>query len=541
MILELKEKILSFPDECGVYIMKDKAGKPLYVGKAKSLKNRVMQYLPPSSDNRYFIQLLGRDVDDIEIIITTNEREALLLENELIKKIKPKYNVRLRDDKNYISVRIDRGNEYPRIEIVRSQKKDGAVYFGPFVRSLDIRELVKLLRITFRIRTCKETEFRQRKRPCIQYQIKRCDAPCVNKSEELRTRYRNAIERCIKILSGRDKEIIRELRQEMQRLSEELKYEEAAGIRDIINVVSSRSDVQNIVNVNAPDMDVFGLKRAGNHIALFLFKFRDGRIFSERSFLFEDVYQDDAEVFEDVLAKLYLHSEDIPQEILIPADFPGSGELGNILSTAGRKTNIRTAVSGFRANLLALAGKNAEFRMQDYLNRNSLVHRIKNRFGLSNLPLRIECYDISHIGGMYTVGSKVVAKNGELYKDEYRRYRIEGNTEGDDYLALYEVISRRMAHAEEEYPDLILIDGGRGQLNVVLKAISEFRPAKNIDILAIAKERVAGFNRIFRPGSKNYTKLDENTEEGRFLILLRDEAHRFANDYRKRLYKKENL
>lgn len=541
MILDLKEKILSFPETCGVYIMKDKGGKPLYVGKAKSLKNRVMQYLPPSSDNRYFIQILGRDVDDIEIIITKNEWEALLLENELIKKLKPKYNVRLRDDKNYISVRIDRNTEYPRIDIVRNQKKDGAIYFGPFVRSSNIKELVKLLITTFKIRICKDTDFKQRKRPCIQYQIKRCDAPCVDKSEELKSRYNQAIERCIKILAGKDKKILEDLKEEMQRLSDEYRYEEAAGIRDIIKIIDKRTETQNIVNVNAPDMDIFGFTKAENHIALFLFKFREGRLIAERSFLVEDVYQDINEFFEDVIIKLYLHSEDIPDEILLPIQIESAEYIEKIFADSQKSVKIRTAKSGFRANLIQLATKNAEFRIQEFLNRNSVLYRVKNKFGLTNLPTKIECYDISHLSGEYSVGSKVVAKNGELLKDEYRRYKIEGKTDGDDYLALYEVIKRRMSHIEEEYPDLIIIDGGKGQLNVVRRAIESLGVNKKIDIIAIAKDREEGFNKVFKVGSKNYIKLDESTEEGRLLILLRDEAHRFASDYRERLYRKENL
>ncbi len=538
MITELKEKILNFPDSCGVYIMKDSEGKPLYVGKALSLRDRVLQYLPPSSDNRYFIELLARDVTDIELIITSNEREAFLLENELIKKFKPKYNVRLRDDKNYISVRIDKDSEYPRIDIVRSQKKDGAIYFGPFVRGREIRELIKLLRIYFKIRICKDTEFKQRKRPCIQYQIKRCDAPCVDKSEGLKKRYRQNIERCIRILSGKDKYIVEELRTEMQRLSDEYLFEEAAQIRDIIKLINNRYEVQNIINIEAPDMDIFGFERNENRIALFMFKFRDGRIISERSFLFEDIYQSEREIFEDILPRLYHNSEDVPDEIIIPVDI----ELDiNCLIKREKKVSIKNPKSGFRFRLIQLARKNAEYRMQEYLDRHSTLYRIKSKFGLRNLPVKIECYDISHISGKYTVGSKVVALNGDLYKDEYRRYRIEGDTEGDDYKALYELIYRRLSHKEEEYPQLILIDGGRGQLASVLKAMNAFDGAGEIDVLAIAKERGEKYNRVFKAGSKNYISLDADSDESRLLILLRDEAHRFANDYRERLYKKENL
>ncbi|MCX7944059.1 MAG: excinuclease ABC subunit UvrC [Deltaproteobacteria bacterium] len=537
MITELKEKISSFPDVCGVYIMRDVWGKPLYIGKAKSLRSRIMQYLPPSSDNRYFIELLGKNVADIEIIVTNSEREAFLLENELIKKIKPKYNIRLRDDKNYVSVKIDRSNDYPRIDIVRSQKRDGAIYFGPFVRSSDVKELVKLLRITFKIRICKDREFKQRKRPCVQYQIQRCLAPCVNKSEELKIRYSQSIDRCIKILSGKDRDIVKELKDEMQKLSDEFRYEEAAGVRDIIKIISNRAETQNIINVNAPDMDVFGFKKEKNHISIFMFRFREGRIISERSFMLDDVYQDDSELFEDVLSKLYLNSDDLPQEVLLPVDINYMDELEKIFFELGKGVSIKTAKSGFKKNLIELASKNAEVRMQEFLRKNSLLYRIKTKFGLRNLPIRIECYDISHLGGGFTVGSRVVAKNGELFKDEYRRYRVEGKTDGDDYKALFEVISRRMNHYEEEYPDLILVDGGKGQLSAAVRAISLVESDKKIDVLAIAKRD----NRVFKVGSKNHIRLDEDSDENRLLILLRDEAHRFANDYREKLYKKENL
>ena len=540
MIEDLRERILNLPEQCGVYIMKDAQNKPIYVGKAVSLKNRVMQYLPPASDNRFFIEKLGREVEDIEVLITSNEREALLLENELIKKFKPKYNIRLKDDKNFVSIRIDKGSEFPKLEIVRRQKKDGALYFGPYIRSIDIRQLVKLLRITFKIRTCKDTEFRQRKRPCIQYQINRCLAPCVYKDEEIKRRYEDSIKRCIQIISGKDREILSELEEEMERLSSELRFEEAAQIRDILSIINRRAESQSVININAPDMDIIGLKRQENYISLFVLKFRDGRVQAEMSFVFEDLFQDENEVFEEVFPKLYLHSDDIPEEIVLPSGVKVSEDLRSIISS-DKKVEIREAKSGFKANLMGLAVKNAEYRLVDFLNKNSVLHRIKYKFSLTDVPHRIECYDISHISGSYTVGSKVVMVNGQLSKDDYRRYRIESTSGGDDYSAIYEVMSRRLSHTEEIYPDLILIDGGLGQLNAAAKAISEKGLLGKIELLAIAKERGDKYNRVYRMGSKSYIKLDETSEESKFLILMRDEAHRFANDYRERLYRKENI
>ncbi len=541
MIEKLKDKIEQFPQLPGIYIMRDGENRVLYIGKAKSLKDRISQYMPPTSDNRFFIKRLIENIEDIEIIITTNEKEAFLLENELIKKLKPLYNIRLKDDKNYVSVRIDTDHPFPKIEIVRRQKKDGALYFGPFLSSSEIRHLIKILRTIFKIRICKDIEFNQRKRPCIQYQIERCSAPCVFKDESLSNSYREAINRCIRILSGKDREIISELKDEMKRLSDEMRFEEAAQLRDIINIIDRRMQAQSIINIEAPNMDIFGIASDSNHISLFILKFRDGRIFQEQAFLFENMFFDISELLQNIIVKLYLHADSLPSEIILPVDPGNITELQSLFSQNSQKIEINHIKSGFKHKLVELANQNASYRLHEFLQKKSILHRLRYKLNLKNIPEKIECYDISHISGEYTVGAKVVAKNGTIYKDEYRRYKIESDSAGDDYLAIYEVIKRRLSHTEEELPDLIMLDGGRGQISACQKAITEVKPKKEIEIIAIAKERGEKENRIFKAGSKNYIKLNDQSEESRLLILLRDEAHRFANDYRERLYKKENL
>ena len=287
-------------------------------------------------------------------------------------------------------------------------------------------------------------------------------------------------------------------------------------------------------------MDIIGLSRQENYISLFLLKFRDGRIQSERSFVFEDLFQNENEILDEIFPKLYYNADDIPNEIILPSGIIISEDLRSLISSE-KKVEIKEAKSGFRADLMGLAVKNAEYRMADFLSKSSVLHRMKYKFYLKNVPYRIECYDISHISGSYTVASKVTMVNGQLSKDDYRRYKIESTSGGDDYSAIYEVISRRLLHTEEIYPDLILIDGGLGQLNAAARAISEKGLLGKIELLAIAKERGDKYNRIYRAGSKSYIKLEETSEESKLLILLRDEAHRFANDYRERLYRKENI
>lgn len=541
MIDKLREKIEKFPSQPGVYIMRDANKTAIYIGKAKMLRERILQYLPPTSDNRFFIQRLIEATEDIEIIITQTEKDAFLLENELIKKLKPRYNIRLKDDKNYISIRIDSGHPFPRIEIVRRQKKDGSIYFGPFLRSSEIKELVKLLRITFKIRDCKDTEFVQRKRPCVQYQIGRCMAPCVFKEEKTIALYKEGIERCIRILEGKDREIVSSLKEEMMRLSAGMQFEEAAQVRDIIRIMDRRLENQRIIRIDAPDMDIFGVASGNNHTSLFILKFRRGRVLDERSFIIENIFLDIRELMEDVIVRLYLHSEERPEEIILPVDIGEVSEIQKLISQNGKDIEIKSIKSGYKKRLLDMAYQNASYRLQEFLLSRSILNRIKYKFNLKRIPEKIECYDISHISGKYAVGAKVTAKDGLLLKDEYRRYRINSQSPGDDYAAIYEIISRRLSHTEDELPDLIMIDGGKGQLSACQRAIAEMMPRKEIEIIAIAKERGEKYNRIYKLGSKDYIKLDSTSEESRFLMLLRDEAHRFANDYRTILYKNENL
>lgn len=541
MISKLREKIEKFPSQPGVYIMRDVNRMAIYVGKAKMLKERILQYLPPTSDNRFFVQRLIEATEDIEVIITQTEKDAFLLENELIKKLKPRYNIRLKDDKNYISIRIDRRHPFPRLEIVRRQKRDGSIYFGPFLRSSEIKQLVKLLRITFKIRDCKDTEFVQRKRPCVQYQIGRCMAPCVFKDEKTVASYREGIERCIRILDGKEREIVSSLREEMMRLSACMQFEEAAQIRDIIRIMDRRLENQRIVKIDAPDMDIFGVASDKNHTSLFILKFRGGRVLEERSFIVENIFLDIRELLEDVIVRLYIHAEESPEEIILPVELGEVSEIQRLISQDGKDIEIKSIKSGYKKSLLDMAHQNALYRLEEFLLSKSILNRIKFKLNLKNIPEKIECYDISHISGKYTVGAKVTAKDGLLLKDEYRRYRINSQSRGDDYAAIYEIISRRLSHTEDELPDLIMIDGGKGQLSACQRAIAKMMPRKGIEVIAIAKERGDKYDRIYKLGSKDYIKLDSTSEESRFLMLLRDEAHRFANDYRTILYRNENL
>ncbi|RMG60724.1 MAG: excinuclease ABC subunit UvrC [Deltaproteobacteria bacterium] len=527
----------SLPEKPGVYIFRDSRGRALYVGKAKNLRNRVRSYLRPGSDGRERIPRMVEEAVDLEWVITESENEALLLENNLIKKHRPPYNVYYRDDKDYLCIRVDLKKDFPRLELVRKVKRDGALYIGPFSSAKKVRNLLNLTGKLFPLRTCTDKSFRTRNRPCTQYQIKRCLAPCVGYvgKEEYGKILRDAVD----FLQGDLKRVVRELEREMKRASRELKFEDAARLRDTIRVVESVRERQSVVSALLPDGDYFGVYREGERGAVSVLYLRRSRVIDARSFLIHAGEASDEEVVLSVIAQYYTEDSYIPDEVVVPLPLPEALLLEEAPHLRDRRVSVKHPIRGKRKDLLRLAGENAReyfrARRRREVEYEDLMNLMHARLRLSRLPFRVECFDISHHGGRSPVGAMVVFEGGIPVKNQYRKFRIRTVRGVDDYAMMAEVVARRVERGEEfgPLPDVFLLDGGKGHISAVSRVLKE-RGIK-VDIVAIAKERDgAGGDRIYIPGRKNPLSLPSGDPVLNYLMRIRDEAHRFAVTFQRK-------
>ncbi|MBL9021086.1 MAG: excinuclease ABC subunit UvrC [Myxococcales bacterium] len=556
-------KLARLPPSPGCYVFLDKEKKALYVGKAKSLRSRVRSYFQESgSDERYFIPLLRRLVVDIDTIVTGTEKEAAVLENELIKRHQPRFNVKLRDDKDFLCLRLDEKKDWPRLETVRRPSPDGARYFGPYHSATSARRTLHLVNKHFHLRTCSDADFASRKRPCLQYQIKRCPGPCVYEVEP--TAYRSQVHAVSLFLEGRHDELTRELAALMKESSRTMEFERAAVYRDQLRAVESIRENQRVVSVSDVDQDVIGLYREGANVEIDVLFVRAGRVTDTVSYSLRKIELPDEEVLANFLTQFYGGEEDrgpIPEEVLLPALPDGVAGVSEWLSERrGRKVELYVPQRGPRKKLLDMAIENARHTYKSKERAAEDVElrleELRERLRLPTLPRRIECCDISHLGGGDTVGAVVALKDGAPDKKRYRSFHVKGAGGGDDYAAMYEVLERRFrrgkaareeaAEREEtgrdadwELPDLFVVDGGRGQLNVALTAARDLG-LHDLSIVGLAKERenVAGdklVDRVYLPGQKNGIPLKTSSSALFFLARARDEAHRFANEARKKL------
>ena len=588
---ELLQKLDNLPSAPGCYVFRDSKGGVLYVGKAKSLRSRVRSYFQDSgSDTRAFLPLLRRHVADLETIVTGTEKEAAILENSLIKERQPRYNVKLRDDKEYLSVRLGAEHAWPRLELVRKPKPDGARYFGPYHSATAARRTLHLVEKHWKLRTCGDRELASRKRPCLKYQIGRCPAPCVYEVD--RELYAEQVRSVGLFLDGRHDELTRVLGERMRAASDALEFELAGTYRDQLAAVQSVREAQRVVSVSDCDQDVLGLYREGDLVELVLLVVRAGRVVDSETFSNRRVEVPDDEVVAGFLREHY--GEDgsgearIPDEILVPVLPEGAEgvaewlserrqELAPAGSRAPRKVELLAPRRGPRRGLLDLAQQNAHHAFEEKRRAETDIDerlaRVQERLRLPTLPRRIECSDISHLGGEDTVGSVVALLNGKPDKKRYRSYRVRTAGPGDDYAAQYEVLRRRFqrgraaaesaaaaaevnaedasavtnepSEPEWQLPDLFVIDGGRGQLGVALAAAHDLG-LHELPIVGLAKERESELgekmvDRVYLPGQKNPIPLRPNSPELFLLALARDEAHRFANRGRKRTGKRRRF
>lgn len=538
------------PTEPGVYLMKDASGRIVYVGKAKNLRTRVRQYFRPGADSRFFVAagLLGRVLADVETVVVDNEKEALLLENHLIKKHQPRFNVNLRDDKQYLVLRVDPAARYPRVEVVRNIKDDGARYFGPYHSATSCRETLRTLNRHFQLRTCTDHVLQNRTRPCLQYQIKRCPGPCVYPIDE--RAYGEQVEDVMMFLSGKNDELAARLRDRMFTAAEREDFEAAARLRDSIAAIQRTLAKQNVVQADLVDQDVFGMWRQDDVVEVAILFIRGGKLVGRRSFRVRDQEFPDAEVMTNFVQQYYAMGSFVPDEILVGVELEDRALIAEWLGTGrSRKVKILQPRRGPRTELVALADKNAQAsaaaRQDPDQDRLAALQKLQERLSLKRLPRRIECFDIAHIQGAATVASMVVLIDGVADRSLYRKFKVKTVT-NDDFAAMYEVLTRRFRRALEgrdpawQAPDLLVIDGGKGQLGQALTALAdlgiEITAEKGFDVIGLAKERedtagVAQPDRVFLRNRKEPIKLRPNTTELFLLARIRDEAHRFANTF----------
>jgi len=549
----LRQKLADLPVSPGVYLMKDRDGKVVYVGKAVNLRSRVRSYFQPStSDTRAFVPFLEEILGDIEIILVHTEKEALILENTLIKRHKPRFNVQLRDDKAFICLRLDERHPYPRLEVVRRMKQDGARYFGPYSSATAIRETLRIINRYFQLRTCTDQVLEKRTRPCLLYQIKRCPAPCVY--EVPKEEYARSVRETILFLEGKEPELLDQLRGRMKVAAADLRFEDAARIRDQLRAIEHSLERQRTVFSEAIDQDVFGSWREGPDLVIEALFIRTGKLVSAQSFPFTGQEFPTEELLASFVDQYYATGAAVPDEVLLPLPVENAGLTAEVLSERkGRKVRVLVPKRGEKRRLVELAVKNAEQAFVEAKKRNrsnvEILERLESRLELARLPRRIECFDISNFQGTMVVASQVAALDGEPDKSRYRHYRIKTFEGQDDFAAIYEVISRRVARGD--LPDLLLIDGGKGQLNAARAAVKDAGLLGQVDLASLAEAKVEGetregaawksAERVFLPGRKDPIVLRQNSAENFVLVRLRDEAHRFAVTFHQKLRRARNF
>jgi excinuclease ABC subunit C len=548
----LENRAENAPGKPGVYLMRDKEGAIIYVGKARNLRTRVRSYVN-AKDTRPMIPFLLSRVRDIDFIVTGTEKEALILENNLIKKNRPRYNVNLRDDKNFFSIRVDLREKFPRLELVRSIKNDGARYFGPYSSSQAVKETLRTIQQSFPLRTCKERAFRTRTRPCIEYEIRRCLAPCCGYIDS--EGYKRVVSDTILFLEGREKKLISELKSRMNTASKLLDFEEAASLRDRVKAIEATLEKQRAVSASFRDQDIFGLFSSGNRAQVYAVYVRNGKIIGHRKFPLLKTKAGESEILSSFLKQYYDGDVFMPQEAIIPHNIEDVDVVQEWLSEKrGKKVSVVVPKRGNRVKLLNIATSNAEnvFAAEKHkaAEKEKALDILAGKLHLKKLPRHIECFDISNLQGRYAVGSMVSFKNGEPDKDGYRRFRIRTKEGADDYGMMREVLTRRY-RGRENLPDLIMVDGGKGQLGVALSSLDDIG-IEGIDAIGLAKEaRILpgeglksvqkDVDRVYIPGRKNPVYLSKHPQALFLLQRVRDEAHRFAITYQRKLKEKEDF
>ncbi|HVP37224.1 MAG TPA: excinuclease ABC subunit UvrC [Terriglobales bacterium] len=543
--MDLQVKLENLPTQPGVYLLKDEDGKIIYVGKAKSLKNRVKSYFQSGVEHPRTQALVSR-IKDFEILVTDSEMEALILESNLIKEHKPRYNVNLKDDKRYPYVKVTVDEPFPRILVVRRPKKDKAKYFGPYTNAKGMRQSLRLLRKLFPVRSCNHQLPSKRKiRVCLDFHIKRCQGPCEGLVSE--KEYREMIETVLLFLAGKNKVLIDELKRRMSRLAEEESFEEAARVRDQLKAVESMMQRQKVVEREIIDRDIIAFARDGSDVCMATLQVRDGVLIGRQHFYLragKDV--SDAEVLNSFLKQYYMNAAIIPQQVILPLEVEDKDIIQKWLNERSeKKVELIIPQKGEKAGLLNLATQNAQLLLMELLIQKKKIKKtvppsviaLKKDLYLTTFPRQIVAFDISNLGPSDAVGSLVFFEDARPKKSEYRKFKIKTVEGQDDFAMMEEVVRRyfyRLLEEKIKLPDLVLIDGGKGQLSSALKVLNEMG-IKEINVIGLAKR----LDEIFLPGKESSLMIPRSSSSLRLLQRIRDEAHRFAITYHRGLREKK--
>ncbi len=547
---DIQEKLKTLPAKPGVYLFRDAAKTVLYVGKASNLQNRVRSYFLPYGQTPKLQNLVSKTAD-IDFIITSSEQEAFILENTLIKKYQPHYNVRLKDDKTYPYLKIALADEWPNVQVTRRLVDDGSRYFGPFASASSLRRTMNLLNKLFPYRTCKGPVTGTDTRPCLEYHLNRCAGPCIGAvSKEA---YRGIIDQLILFLEGKHECVIRQLKNKMAKASANLEFEKAASIRDQIQSIENIMEQQKVVSNRKVNEDAIAIAQDKSGACAQVFSIRGGKLLGKEHFIMEGIQDESpAEVMASFVEQFYGAGANIPPQILlqVEVDNPQVVESG-LESRCGHRARILVPHRGEKKKVVDMVAENVselleQFRMEwfaDSGKTGAALKELKEVLSLPRLPNRIECYDISNIRGTSAVGSMVVFENGQPKRSHYRRFKINSVSGIDDYAMMQEVIRRRLARASTGQgqswgiaPDLVLIDGGRGHLNAVLEVLRK-GGAESVPVAGIAKE----YEELFEPEVDEPIRLPNNSQALYLVQRARDEAHRFAITYHKNVRGKSAL
>ena len=534
------DKVRNLTTQPGVYLWKNDRGQIIYVGKAVNLRNRVRSYVRHDAKRTPKVTAMMSHAADVETIVVANEMEALILENTLIKKHRPRYNIMLRDDKTYPYIKVTVQEDYPRVFMTRRVHRDGARYFGPFADAGAVHRVLKLIQRAFRIRSCRTM---QADRPCLQYHLHHCDAPCVHyitKGE-----YGKLVEQAVGILEGRDAGIVRRLQEQMEAAAEEMEFEKAAMYRDQITAVKVIQEQQNITTVGGGDMDVLGFAGDAGQTCVQIYTIRQGRLMGRETFSLENSADETAAALTSaVLDQYYVDGVFVPKEIVVSAVEDKEDYERRLTLQKGQNVALVIPQRGIKKKLLTMAEDNARVLLEqrrlqwqhDTDKTSGAVEALARVLDLPRLPERMECFDISHTQGIETVASMVVFEHGRPAKQEYRRFKLK-TVQGkpDDFKSMAEIMGRRYGERDWPAPDLIVIDGGKGQLHAALPIIRE--AGCEAPVISLAKR----IEEVFVEGRSDSIILSHHTPELQLLQAIRDEAHRFAITYHRSLRGKRNL
>ncbi len=533
----IAEKLADIPTAPGVYLMKDMGQTVIYVGKAVNLKSRLFSYIGAESRPDAKTSLLVEKIADVETIVTATAQEALILEANLIRRYKPAYNVILKDDKRYPSLRLDISAPYPCLQVVRKTRRDGALYFGPYASGLALRHTLKLINKAFKLRKCRTPEVRKRPRPCLNHQMGLCLAPCSLPVDP--AVYADMVDQVRLFLSGRPRILMDKLKADMQAAADRQEFEQAAWLRDRLFAVEQVVEKQDVVVNDFIDRDVVGLARDNGRAMVVVLFIREGRLIGVRHYPVRQAVAGDADIIGAFFKHHYQQTHDVPTEVLVPVHLEDAGIYGHWLSDMkARKVTIFSPKRGSRMRLLHMAAENAALRLKTFVDAENsseaLLESVRRHLKLERYPRRIECFDNSGISGTNLVSGMAVFISGRPDPASHRRYQIR-TVAGvqDDYACMKEVLFRRFGGAcsSGEMPDLLMVDGGKGQLNIAVSVLNELGLDQEMDVIGIAKSdgtEGAGRDHIYKPGRANPLNLTRQADVMYFLAAIRDEAHRLA-------------